>query len=235
MALHHGPNQRPYLALIGDLIASRRSEDRANVQGHLGAIVAEQNQECRESLAADLIQTAGDEIQGLFRHPRAVVRVVQAITDRMFGAPLEQAITFGIGWGGLSTGDLPEAPSPNVALLDGPCFHRARSALLRARKRRSWAAFEGFGEQGDRVLDSLFELMGAIRSEWTATQSLYTVETRSLEVQKTVAERCRVSPSVISESLKAAHFETIRRGEDAARILLASFDPRTSPSAWTEG
>ena len=217
-----------YTALIGDLVNSRESEDRADVQREVTRKIDELNASLGDSLAARLRLTAGDEIQGLLSSPSDLVGIVQSIRDHLFGAPtdgarpLEQLVAFGAGRGPLTTGPLSGSAHPDVALLDGPCFHRARSALARAQKRRSWTAFEGFGEF-DLVLDSLFGLMGAVRDHWTPRQSRYTVLARVHGLQKTVAEELGINPSVVSEGLKAARFEEILRGEESARALLSSF------------
>jgi len=177
-----------------------------------------------DRLARPLVLTAGDEIQGLLRVPSEVVRIIQEIRDFLFGAAVPgQEIVFGIGRGALSTGLLPEARL--VGQLDGPCFHRARSMLERAKREKVWAAFEGFGELEDVALNSLFELMGAIRATWTPIQSATIQELRRLGKRIEVARHMGVSPSVVTESLQASRFSAVDRGEAAARRILARFDP----------
>ncbi|MFT7462374.1 MAG: hypothetical protein ACI9EF_000714 [Pseudohongiellaceae bacterium] len=91
--------------------------------------------------------------------------------------------------------------------------------------RKAWVVFQGFDTVDDRTLTSLFELMGAIRVEWTSKQSLYTVELRSLGKRIQVARKMRVSPSVVTESLQLSRFDAILNGEEAARLVLGRFDP----------
>jgi hypothetical protein len=215
-----------YLALIGDLVASRQNPRRVELQETLQRLLFELNRELGpRALAAPLALTAGDEVQGLFRDVErsvqpGVVGALQKLTDEL--APLEQPIVFGLGFGPLSTGPLPPPPgqAENPALLDGPCFHHARTALERAQKHGRWVMCVGFEPTMDKVLDSQFELMGAIRAGWTAKQRVYAGEKRQLELQKDLAQRHNVSPSVVSESLKAASFEAIQRGEYAVLHLL---------------
>jgi hypothetical protein len=215
-----------YLALIGDLVASRQNPRRVELQETLLRLLAELNRDLGpDALAAPLALTAGDEVQGLFRGVErsaepGVVGALRKLTDEL--AMLEQPIVFGLGFGALSTGPLPPPPgqAESPALLDGPCFHNARTALERAQKHGRWVVCAGFEPDLDRALDSLFELMGAIRAGWTAKQRVYAAEKRQLELQKDLAQRHNVSPSVVSESLKAASFEAIQRGEDAAQRLL---------------
>lgn len=199
-----------YLALIGDVVASRRTEDRARLQRRLGAGVAELNEELAAALAAPLRVVAGDEVQGLFSRPPALVDAVVRISDHLFPA----RIAFGAGWGGLTT-DL----ASDVTMVDGPCFHRAREALEDGGRSGAWVRLRGGPDPLDEVASALFRLMGELRAGWAEKQALYSRDARG-RLQKEVAERHGVSPSVISESLKAAHFDALLEGEAAARSLL---------------
>lgn len=230
-----------YVALIGDVVASRdlSANRRAALQKELRSWLDDDlNAALGPDVAAPLTLTAGDELQGLFRKPSAVVRVVQELTDRMFQLPEQPRILFGVGRGALSTGSVPAPPAHagNPALLDGPAFHNARSALERAQDEGGWARFVGFGEPAgdtttDEVLDALFTLMATIRDQWTAKQGELSHRMRAvggesagLQSQSDLAKRLRVSPSVVSETLKAARHRALVEGEDAARRLLARLD-----------
>lgn len=226
------PAPPAYVALVGDLVASRRSSSRARIQAAVLAVAEELSSRLGDALAAPVTLTAGDEIQALFRKPSRVVEVVQELSDRLYGAALDQRVVFGCGRGAVSTDPPPRTGRvENVAWVDGPCFHHARAALERARKADVWTVFEGFSEELDPLLTSLFDLMGAIRSGWTARQSLYAVTVRHREFQKEVAAELGVNPSVVSESLRAAHFQAVRRAEEAARGALAAFDGEVGGAA----
>jgi hypothetical protein len=210
------------VALIGDIVASREIEDRAGFQRRLKGVLDEVNRHLGpERLVAPLALTAGDEFQGLFRRPEAVVPATAALDDGLRPA----RIVFGVGWGGLST----EA-SERVAEMDGVCFHRARAALAEAARGDLWAAARGFGGTEDRVLSALFRLLGVVRARWTEKQAGYVAAART-QIQKEVAERFGVSPSVVSESLKAAAFDAVREGEDVLAAYLAGFTPPGAPAA----
>ncbi|MCP3920035.1 MAG: hypothetical protein GY711_31280 [bacterium] len=219
--------EQHYAAVTGDLVASRQQPhgDRAELQRQAIQVLQELNDELQHDLARPAVLTAGDEIQALFSAPSRLVRFVQAIKDRLFGpTDPRHDVVFGVGWGALSTGLLPEAKG--VEQLDGACFHRARAMLGVARKQKTWVVFQGFGAEDDRVLTSLFELMGAIRSGWTTTQSTYADGLREGDRRIDVARHFGVSPSVITESLQLSHYESIVNGEETARTVLRRFDPR---------
>jgi hypothetical protein len=218
-----------YVALISDLVASSEMANRATIQRHLPTWLAELNGRLGpRGLASPLTLTAGDEIQGLFRDPEGMVDVIQELTDHMFGSGGK--VRFGAGRGSLTTGPVPRAPgqAPNPAFLDGPAFHRARAALEEAQRSGAWVCFQGFEDPGDEVLDGLFALMAAVRSRWTPKQGVYSYSARQSPSQKDLARKHRISPSVVSESLKAANHEAILAGERAARLLLRRKEPRTA-------
>ncbi len=209
-------------AVTGDLVASRDlpRDTRVELQQVVIELVADLNARLGDHMVRPAVLTAGDEIQTLLRDPAALVDLVQGAKDRLFGsAPADRDIVFGVGWGPLST-ELDRGAS--VEQLDGPCFHRARAMLERAKKKKAWTMFEGFGARNDRVLNSLFELMAAIRSGWTAKQHVHTVRLRELGKRIAVARELGVSPSVVTQSLQASRFDAILAGEETARRLLES-------------
>jgi len=62
--------------------------------------------------------------------------------------------------------------------------------------------------------------MGAQRKSWTEKQGHYCIAARQSK-QKDVARQFDVSPSVVSESLKAARCEDLMEAERAAMMFLA--------------
>lgn len=199
-----------YFALIGDVVGSRDLPDRAAVQRKLAETILTLNEHVGASLAAPLKLTAGDELQGLLAEPAAVVDILMAVADALHPA----AVAWGLGSGPLTT-DLSE----DVALLDGPCFHRAREAVDEAAARGGWLRQRGLTAPHGDVLTALFGLTWAIRSGWTATQLRYVADARAM-LQQEVAVRHGVSKQAVSKSLDAARFSAVRDGEEAARELL---------------
>lgn len=202
-----------FLALIGDVEASRQIAQRALLQRELERAAARVNEVLGPALAAPLTLTAGDEIQALFRDPSAAVDAVVEVADAVFPARL----VHGLGLGPLET-DL----GPDPALLDGPCFHLAREALQVARGEGSWLVARGLREPGDATVSALFRLLGELRSRWTEIQAEHVRHARGRS-QKEVAERLRKAESTVSESLKAAGFQAVLEGERALRVVLREF------------
>lgn len=200
-----------FFALIGDIVGSRALENRAAVQRRLRELLEEQNEALGpDVLPAPLKLTAGDEVQALLGDGAAAVRIVVGLADRLH--PVR--ITWGLGRGALTT-DL----EPDVSVLDGPCFHRARAALEKAVRDDAWLRVEGIVQPHERVLNALFRLMGAIRSRWTEVQAQYVRAVRG-RLQKDVAREFGVSEPAVSKALTAAQFGTLEEGEEAVERLL---------------
>ncbi|MGH7549744.1 MAG: SatD family protein [Gemmatimonadota bacterium] len=213
--IEFGSETESYAALIGDVVGSRRHGDRARLQRDVKRALARVNRRLAGALAAPLSLTAGDEVQGLFREPAAVVDAVVEIADAVVSARL----VYGLGFGPLET-DL----GPDPALLDGPCFHRAREALTEARGHGAWLVARGLTAPGDLVVSALFRLLGELRSRWTEIQAEHVAHARGGS-QKEVAERLGKAESTVSESLKAAGFQAVLAGEEALHAVLARFGP----------
>lgn len=198
------------VVLIGDVVRSREIPDRSAVQARLKQVLAELNKQF--DLVVPLALTLGDEFQGLFtnRAERASVAII-AVTEALY----PHRVAFGLGRGSLTADS-----GTSVVEMDGPCFHAARSAVETASRRSFWVHAKGFGSPANETLSVIFALMGAIRERWTERQNEIIRTVRLHDTQKAVAERLKVSPSVVSESLKAASWESIREGERVVEQLL---------------
>jgi len=154
-------------------------------------------------LAAPLVAQGGG-VQAVFRSGVGVTRALAELSDRMHPYRWQ----YGIGFGTFET--RPDAGAGIV--LDGSCLDRARAALWTARRDRRSAVAVGFGSPEDTTLATILELIDQIRGRWTRRQA-ETVRAARTAKGKEVAAAFGVSPSVVSESLKAASFKPLLRAE----------------------
>jgi len=210
-----------YFALIGDLVDSRRRSDRAQVQDRLRTVIGTVNETLGAALAAPLRLTAGDELQGLTRDPEILVNVVVSVSDAVLPAEL----SWGIGYGPVTT-----ALDADVSMVDGPCFHRAREAVESGKKSGRWVELRGVTGAPGEAIPALFNLVGALRADWTPRQAEVVQAARG-RLQVEVAEALGVHASTVSRTLAAAHFDAVLEGEAAARSLLAEVRSAVSPPA----
>lgn len=204
------------MAVIGDIRGSREAEDRAALQERFqgaldGASTGPASLPTGAPLSGPTI-TTGDEFQALFEDAGPALGFAVRVTEAMHPARLR----FGIGRGALET----PLNEDDAIGMDGPCFHRARSAVQDSAGRRAWVAVEGFGERIDRAADATLALVAAVREGWTDRQREYASAYRELGVQHEVAERFDVAKSTVSESLAAARAKETLQALAATASLL---------------
>lgn len=187
-----------YLAVIGDIVRSRESADRRRLQNQLTSALSRVNTARGQALASRFVLTLGDEFQGLMTRVEPVTELMGELRVALHPAELR----FGLGIGGLDTELRPEAIG-----MDGPCFHRARQAIERARERGTPLEVEAASEQAALAIYSL--LYGELRRRWTNRQRQVHDLSASGLGGRQIAERLEISPSAVSQHLQAAGREAL--------------------------
>lgn len=199
--------------LIGDLIASRTSLDRARLHTHLDQVLGEVN--AMTSPVRPLWITAGDEFQGTFPDVGSAVQASLLIRVRL--AP-GQDVRHGIGWGATAVLDA------RTGVEDGPGWWAARSAIE--------AVEEAEGSAGTRSLRTAYRLAeGAegpdprlvnaalvLRDERVTGLSARSMSVlRGLlsgETQRVLAEALGISPSAVSQRVRADGLAALVRAHE---------------------
>ncbi|MEW6568398.1 MAG: SatD family protein [Chloroflexota bacterium] len=185
-----------YIAVIGDVISSRETADRSALQERLQAAISVMNELFRASLASSFVLTLGDEFQGLLKAPEELARLLARCRVELF--PTE--VRFGIGVGPLDT------PLEPLSLgMDGPCFHRAREAVERASNRETYVEVSTTGDSTNQPVFSIYALLSAaLRRRWTERQRHVVDLTMAGLEGKEIAARLAITPSAVSQHLRAA-------------------------------
>lgn len=202
------------VALRAEVVASRRVPDAATLRAMLAPVV---EQISRRDLDLGLAARASLSDEGgawaIFSRPAGALRVIAELT--LAARPHRLAV-------GLGRGRIYHELRPEAAENEGPALHRAEEALMLASRQGRGGAASGFGDLEDVLIASTLTLIAAMRQRWTDRQATYAHAARTM-MQKDVAEKFGVSPSVVSESLKAAALDAVSAGEEALERLLANF------------
>jgi hypothetical protein len=204
-----------YACLTADLIASRQSQDRGATQARLEHALQRVNESLGESIAVPFCVTLGDEWQGLLLTPAAALEA-----DFLFRRLLHPlCVSSGVGIGGVST-PLRE----RTASMDGPCFHRAREALRRAKERRGPATVLASGDPLlDEPVNALCLLLHALAARWTEKQF------RSLEAylahgtEAAAARALGVSQPTLHQSLDRGQAKLYLEAREALLRFAAAY------------
>lgn len=161
-----------YLALIADIVDSRKIVNRTAAQTQLQAVLTDINGDPRYApmIASKFIITLGDEFQGLLTAADLIMEIMAKIELAMHPVQLR----FGLGIGEIVT----EIGEYSLG-ADGPAFWRAREAMERIHDKDDFGYANIFITADNKLvlaletLDLINDLL-ALRSfterKWTSTQ-----------------------------------------------------------------
>jgi hypothetical protein len=204
---------RLYFAIIGDLVDSRglAAPERRALQTRLSAHLGALSPAGKTGVAARPLITLGDEFQALFAATDAGIQSALELMTAVLELVRPAAVRCGLGVGTLST-DLQE----QALGMDGPCFHRARSALERCRSTGLLCQLESDGGPLDSLWSALASYALHQRLDWTEAQREAIDLYDELGAWNKVAAKLGVSPSAVSLRHQAAGWALYR----AARASL---------------
>jgi hypothetical protein len=205
---------RVYIALIGDVIASRTlpAADRSRLQRHLRAAIPEFNRRWRRSLAARFAVTLGDEWQCLLTSAAPIWEIAHVIRATL--AEVDWVIA--CGRGPVTTPLVKGVAAPEV---DGPCFHEARAALDGAKRSRRLFGFGGFGP-AEPVLNGLAGYYAALHWSWTPRQR-HAAKLLRRGGPALAAEQLRVSRSAVSHLGRRMAWPLVAAGDRIFETMLS--------------
>jgi hypothetical protein len=121
------------IAVIGDIVGSRRISERMAFQRRLQKAVADTNILSASHTASPYTITLGDEVQAVYENADGLIHHILYLMSGI--SPI--SMRFAIGVGSLST-----PINTDMAIgMDGPAFHAARDGLERFTSRSSAQTF----------------------------------------------------------------------------------------------
>jgi len=209
--------------LTVDLIASRRNTNRSATQTRLEEAIDQANRSLSAAIVVPFSVTLGDEWQGLVDSPAAALEADFLFRDLLH--PL--AVASGVGMGGVSTPLRDRTP-----LMDGPCFHRAREALARAKDRRGQATVLASGDPLlDEAVNALCMLLHGLAARWTPKQfqSLQAYVNHGTEAA--AASALGVTQPTLHQSLDRSQAKLYLEARDALLHFVSQYPSGASANA----
>ncbi|NBK24243.1 MAG: hypothetical protein EOM68_19705 [Spirochaetia bacterium] len=212
---------RLYIAIIADIIGSRKIEDRIGVQRHLEQVLRVINTTYAHAIASQFIITLGDEFQGVLHDGTNVMPILNQIQREMY--PTE--FRYGIGVGTISI----ELQTETSLGSDGKAFHLARAMVeeVRALENRKSEAKTNMliGIEGQQntslVLNTLSKLIWALQSNWTERQRQVIATLQQYgDTQAEVAKRLGIVQSSVQKSLASSKFYAYEEATDTISQML---------------
>lgn len=163
------------VALIADIIASKKLKERAQTQEILSGILERMNATCDQQMHSHLTITLGDEFQGIVKDIQTAFLLIDLITLELQLRTQEDlgeeiSLRWGIGVGELTT----PIKNKKVSIgTDGPAYWHAREAIDAVHEDNDYGLLnEKLHTDGpdDLFFNSIIRLQNTIRNQWTATQ-----------------------------------------------------------------
>lgn len=204
-------NATQYIAIIGDLVESRKLVNRDLIQENLNkTLQSVNNSSYNESIRSKFVITLGDEFQGLVSRDFPL-RQFLSDYDNFFGQNINTR--FGIGLGELST-------SLNIDAIgmDGSCFHNARAALNQSKKENNYIVFNGF--EMNEAINALFQLVNDIKKHWKKRQIEVISIYENVGDQVSVAKKLNITRQTVNEIIRASKYELFKLGWTGIQQLI---------------
>jgi hypothetical protein len=204
-------SETSYAALLGDVIASRHSGDREELQHMLDDAMSRGN--AAGQPVQPLRMTIGDEFQGLFGNVAEAISA--SLQIRMTLRPTVD-VRIGIGWGTLDL--VPQDPPFGQ---DGPCWWRAREAIEEVKKSESSNSVPRSVRTLVRTGDSSDELINA----YLVSRDHITAGWDEVDVEIARLFRNGVNQTKISEQVGLSQSSVSRRLQNHGILTVLQFEP----------
>jgi hypothetical protein len=214
-------DQRIYIVLTGDVVASRQVRDREALQVRLEALLARLNREHRAGIAVPFAISGGDEFQGVLHSAGEWLAIVRAVQRTLFPVRTRS----GLGIGSVSTG-LRQRPQE----MDGQAFAFSREAVEQARKNDSWLWFRTVDSTFDLSANTISLLLSALKRRWTDLHWRRSGMREEGRTEQQIAACEGVTQSAISKSLASAAYPAVCQAEEnLASLVRLLTDMRLNP------
>ena len=207
-----------YIALIGDIIESKKIQDRAQVQQQLLRLMKELNWQYQDYLISPFTVTTGDEFQALFSPNSYMFQIIDQLSVAF--SPYE--IRFGIGVGEMVT----EINKEQSIGSDGPAYWLAREAINHIHDKNDYGINHISVFLADEdvtwTVNAMLAACSFIQSKWTEVQ--YDVLKQLLAANiydetfshKEMARSLSITPSAFNKRIKASGLKIYLRNKRVA-------------------
>lgn len=212
----------PYIAVIGDIVESKKLNDRSAVQDQLSSVLSDINISFSKDISSKFMITLGDEFQGLLLTGTHTMEIIDKIEREMYPTK----IRFGIGVGKIATGI-----NSNMPLgADGPAYYNARNMIveLKAAKKKKMepklnVKIEIAGNADiSELINAIFSLNTILKAKWTGRQrEIINTYLKCEGTQSDVANKLGINQSNVQKALSNSNYYAYQRALDIVTNILS--------------
>lgn len=206
-----------YYALAADLIASRNAPARPELSVEIEQALVDAAEDYAAEWHAPPVTARGlDEVSAVLLRPTHAFDVVVRINETVWPSRFR----FALASGAIDIA----ADSRDAAAMDGPAFHRAADAIAKidASGDPLGLDLDDANPQATAMAMCLARLHAELLRDRTKAQHAVVRAYRRLETQQAVAADMNITQQTVSDHLRRARFDDVRRIEDVLRSWLES-------------
>lgn len=200
--------EKMYCAIIGDIVGSKKIQERSQAQQQLEHVLGAINDTYQKDIASNFIITLGDEFQGVLNDANSLIDIIQKIKFALY--PIN--IRFGLGFGQINT----NLNKLQAIGADGPAFYNARDAIetLKSSEKKyesiQQLVYIKYSNDTDPTVDlvnAAFALCNQIEANWTQKQmKIVSLMRENNNSQIAVAKDLDINKSSVSKSVTASKY-----------------------------
>lgn len=194
-----------YIAIVGDLVKSRKTPDREGLQKKLLTTLKYINREFALDFYAPFKITRGDEIAGVILSSKNLYSIISTLKNLIFPYFIRVVVKSGILNTGLSSKD--------AAIIDGPAFKAADDLLRKIKKEDNYFFLDLDTKERDEAITFIVNLIEEIKKKWTLRQKETIELYKKLHTQEKVAKKLGITQQGVAKILKRANFDKIAIAE----------------------
>lgn len=204
-----------FCAIIGDIIGSRKLENRSYVQKKFLALAESANKLYEQDIVSPFTVTIGDEFQVLLKSVHITPKVIDNIRREM--TPVK--LVFGVGIGEVVT-DI----NPRLAIgMDGPAFYFARKAIEQAKKKKPQIIYKS-DFAGMDMINSLNYFIESCTERRTKRQKQVLAYLAQDFTQEAIADKLGIKQQSVSDIISASYLSEVEDAKRAMSLYLKEID-----------
>lgn len=190
------------IVLIGDLIASRKVQDRARLQRLLAKTLGALNRHKSDVIASPYTLTLGDEYQAVLNHADYLFEDIARVLAAIY--PQQARISIAVG-------TIDTAINLRQAIgMDGPAFHLARDNLERLKKERGLFKISGVSSDCLELANLALQLVARDMRKWKHTRIQVFARLYEDLSATQIAEQLQLSEKTIYKSIDTGDLHTVQ-------------------------
>ncbi len=205
--------------ILGDVIASRRIDDREAFQRTLEEVCLKVNRNFGEDIYADFKILKGiDEIEGVILNITNFYKILNTMLEHF----CPHSMRFVLVLGYIDTA----VESHDVSRMDGPAFHRASDLMKDLKGSRLMFRMSIGDEMIDKIVAGEINLIFFLKRGWSHRQCSILWEYRKTGTQKMVAKALGITQQAVSKALNRSMWKEISSIEDDLNYVLKNYPQR---------